>query len=1073
MLWPDDAEDQALAKLRRHIHSARKAFPPDGDPLRVDKLHVALNDGVLWCDVAAFENARKAGDLGTAVGLYAGPLLVDSLDDIVAAERDRLQTAFMTMVEELLRDARRLGDDDRAYELAAHMHQVDPWREDVVRTLMELRASSGDRSGALSLYDRFAKRLHEDIGVEPMPETVGLRDRLQAASPPALDGGRGYSVEVPFAGRSEELAALLAAANDVAAGASTLAFVCGEAGIGKSRLLRELSTQLTERGWRVAVGATSSGGERRAFQPLAEALGAFAERLHSLADAPRRIIDDLLSSATRAGDGATPRLVFDAIASAIGTLSEDRPLLLICEDAHDCDEATLDALLFAARRLQDAPVYFVTTYRSDEVGPAHPLMRRQRDLLAAGGATVLALERLGRDDVQHAVAGLVAERPSAAALAEEFFRISEGVPLVLQQVIQNWAESGERSPSQAAPVLGDLVASRTARLSDDARTLLEVAAIAGDAFDLEVVSAVAGLDAGAAFRCVDELLERRLLRENSSRFGSRLSFTHALIRTSIYDALPTVVRDRRHRRLGTIFAQMGADVVADAAFHLDAGGDYERAASAFLVAAHQFRANAAYERAAAHAERGIALARDTAVRFDLLLERESVADAEGDRARQRDLLARAADIAGDVGEPRVAELLARRARFARSVGDRSARHEALTTLGTLAQDTTSPNVRAGALFERGRTLYDEGEPALALSDFEQALALFHSAGDSYGAVEALVRMIEVAVTTGDAAQQDDLVARLRVVSAAADDANLRRRAEECAFSVALRRREYAEAERLGRLLLAMLERGRNRERLAYVHARLGIVMANSARWADARSHYARARRIYRELEDPTGLAIVALNEGTASARSGRLGDAEQQLAEADERFGDLDDHFGSTMVKSNRANVALHLGKYRDAVRFATEARDLAVTAGSSWLESVALGNLGAAKRALGDIAAALADAEAGIALLRASPNPGQLLVDLAEYGLTLLRAGRLDVAEAVMTELSALGAQNEAESVPYFPAYVEAAVAHAAGRPDAAELAALARSRLEAHLATLDPVGRDEMLESSFVRPVLELRDA
>ncbi len=160
--------------------------------------------------------------------------------------------------------------------------------------------------------------------------------------------------------------------------------------------------------------------------------------------------------------------------------------------------------------------------------------------------------------------------------------------------------------------------------------------------------------------------------------------------------------------------------------------------------------------------------------------------------------------------------------------------------------------------------------------------------------------------------------------------------------------------------------------------------------------------------------------------------------------------------------------------RFATEAlRDLAVTAGSSWLESVALGNLGAAKRALGDIAAALADAEAGIALLRASPNPGQLLVDLAEYGLTLLRAGRLDVAEAVMTELSALGAQNEAESVPYFPAYVEAAVAHAAGRPDAAELAALARSRLEAHLATLDPVGRDEMLESSFVRPVLELRDA
>ena len=105
-------------------------------------------------------------------------------------------------------------------------------------------------------------------------------------------------MDVPFAGRSEELAALGAAANDVAAGASKLAFVCGEAGIGKSRLLRELSSQLADRGWRVAVGTTSPGGERRAFQPLAEALGAFTERLQSPADGPRQVVDDLLGSST-------------------------------------------------------------------------------------------------------------------------------------------------------------------------------------------------------------------------------------------------------------------------------------------------------------------------------------------------------------------------------------------------------------------------------------------------------------------------------------------------------------------------------------------------------------------------------------------------------------------------------------------------------------------------------------------------------------------------------------------------------------------------------------------------------
>ena len=774
----------------------------------------------------------------------------------------------------------------------------------------------------------------------------------------------------------------------------------------------------------------------------------------------------------RGDDVATPRLVFDALASAIGALSDDRPLLLICEDVHDADEATLDALLFVVRRLQHAPVYVIATYRSDEIGPAHALLRRQRELIA-GGATVLALERLGRGDVQEAVDGLLAERPHAAAFAEEFFRLSEGVPLVLQQVIQNWAESGERNPSRAASVLGDIIASRTGRLSDDARTLLEVAAVAGDAFDLEVVRAVSGLDAGASFRCVDELLERRLLRENSSRLAFRLSFTHGLIRTNIYDALPTTVRDRRHRRLGTIFAELGAEFAADAAFHLDAGGDYDRAASAFLVAARQFRAKAAYERATALAERGIALARDASVRFDLLLERESVADAEGDRARQRDLLAQAADVAGDVGEARVAELLARRARFARAIGDRGARRDALAALGALSRDTASPHVRAGALFEHGRTLYDEGETSAAQADFEEALALFDAIGDTAGVVEALVRMIEVAVTTGETAQQEGLLARLRAISAASDDPTLQRRAEECAFSVALRQRDYAEAAKVGLALLSSLEQGQNRERLAYVHARLGIVMANSGRWADARSHYARARRIYRELEDPTGLTVVALNEGTACVRSGRLRDAERLLAEADERFRDLDDHFGSTMVKSNRANVALHLGEYADAARFAAEARDLAVAAGSRWLESVALGNLGAAKRELGNTAEALADAETGIALARRASNPSQLLVDLAEYALSLLRAGRVADAETVVAEVSALNATHDAESLPFFPTYVEALVARAAGRPDASRLAAGARSRLETYLATLDPRGREEMRESSFVQPLLALGDS
>ena len=594
-----------------------------------------------------------------------------------------------------------------------------------MRTLMELRASSGDRSGALSLYDRFAKRLFEDMGVDPMPETAALRDRLQAARP-ACPRRRACALgrAVVCGARPSELAGLQNAANNVALGKSKLVFLCGEAGIGKSRLLREFSRNLTEGGWRVAVGTTSSGGERRAFQPLAEALGAFKERLQSLDEGPRQIIDDLLGSPIRAMTNATPRLVFDAIASAIETLPADRPLLLVCEDVHDADEATLDAVLFALRRLQAAPVYFVVTYRSDEVGPAHPVMSRQHELVAIGGANGAGFGAPPpRATWMKPSVAWLREHPHVAAFSAEFFRLSEGVPLVLQQVIQNWVESGERSPSQAAAVLSDIIASRTGRLSDDARTLLEVAAVAGDSFDLEVVRAVSGLDAGAAFRCMDELLERRLVRENSSRVR---------VSAELY-AWP-----HPHEHLRRVAGRSARPASSPARLDLRANGRRDGGrrgvpprrgrglrsrAGPFFVAARQFRAGLPTSgRPPMPNAASRSLAKRPAFRsYSWNESRWPAPRATGAPARSAGPGCRHRR---QVGENQMAELLARRARFARSIGDRNARREAVAALGVLAQRHGEPDVRAGAVFERGRTLYDEGETGAAQADYERALTLY-------------------------------------------------------------------------------------------------------------------------------------------------------------------------------------------------------------------------------------------------------------------------------------------------------------------------------------------------------------
>jgi DNA-binding SARP family transcriptional activator len=175
-LWPDDDEREARTNLRRHLQSLRRAFGEGYDPLRSDDAHVAWNaDAPVWCDAIAFETERVNKRLETAIAAYGGPLLEGHFDEALLLEREALQSRYLTMCSELLRRARATGDGDAAFELASRIAAVDPWREDILRTLMELRAEAGDRAGALGIYGRFAAALHDEMGVAPMPETQALR----------------------------------------------------------------------------------------------------------------------------------------------------------------------------------------------------------------------------------------------------------------------------------------------------------------------------------------------------------------------------------------------------------------------------------------------------------------------------------------------------------------------------------------------------------------------------------------------------------------------------------------------------------------------------------------------------------------------------------------------------------------------------------------------------------------------------------------------------------------------------------------------------------------------------------
>ena len=191
-LWPDDGEDEARANLRRHLNYLHALLPPaaEGRPWVL-----AAAGALRWnpacdfsLDVDEFERlAAMPQRLADAVALYAGDLLADAEEEWLAPERARLKTLYRAALEALVASLRAARDYAPAIAAAQRLLADDPWRDDVLRTLMRLRHEAGDRAGALQEYERFARVLRDELGTEPMAETQAVYAAIAQDAAPAND----------------------------------------------------------------------------------------------------------------------------------------------------------------------------------------------------------------------------------------------------------------------------------------------------------------------------------------------------------------------------------------------------------------------------------------------------------------------------------------------------------------------------------------------------------------------------------------------------------------------------------------------------------------------------------------------------------------------------------------------------------------------------------------------------------------------------------------------------------------------------------------------------------------------
>jgi DNA-binding CsgD family transcriptional regulator/tetratricopeptide (TPR) repeat protein len=565
-----------------------------------------------------------------------------------------------------------------------------------------------------------------------------------------------------FIGRREELASLAGQLERARADGPAFALVGGEAGVGKTRLTRELAAQAASQDCCVLTGqCVELGGEGLPLAPLVDALRTLARTMPAelLADvlgpaapALSRLLPELarVTSAVPpapagptalAGDDVSKAQLLEHVLGTLDRLSGVRPVLLAVEDLHWADRSTLDLIAFLFRSLRHSRVMITVTYRSDELHRRHPL----RPLLISWerdrSINRVDLSRFSRDEVAAQLGAILGQRP-APAVTDTVFDRSGGNAYLVEELASAVSAGGD--PADLPPSLADVLLSRVDALTASAQKLLRTASVAGRAVPDSLLAEVAGLDEAELLRALRETVDSHLLIVDPG--GRGYAFRHALTRDAVYEDMLPGERVRLHAAYAAALDRdpdLGGDADADAsalAYHWYAALDLPRALPASVHAAARATAAGAPAEALRLLERALEIwPRVADARERTGMDRVGVSRLAADAAYRSGTLDRARSLLADA----LAELSADN-----PDGD-PLRHALLLERYAVVQRDSSDPAAATATLQRALALLPPDQVTRAHAVVLASMAASQMrADDMTGCAKTAKRAIEAARAVG-------------------------------------------------------------------------------------------------------------------------------------------------------------------------------------------------------------------------------------------------------------------------------------------------------------------------------------
>ena len=516
----------------------------------------------------------------------------------------------------------------------------------VLRTyVLELRKLLGDDASQPRFIQTLPKRGY--CFVAPVVEANGTA--RAATTLPAAEVKPSTIV-----GRDQEMARLIEMVASLAGGQRRVMFITGEAGIGKSALVEAFTQQLAASvPVCVARGQCVEGfGAKEEYYPVMEALGQLFQSCDG--DRASNILSEMCpawlagtrstaeNNHTPAARLASPPKMPGDLCAALEALASEKPLVLIFEDVHWADDATLQLISALARRRAQARLIVLATYRPQNVPVDHPFKGVKQDLLIKRLCEEMALAPLTKDAVRDLLTAGLKQPCLPKGLSSFVHQHSDGNPLFAIAILEHLITEGflqcettdgksewkQRAPFQEMEAgvpqeLAQMIELEIGRLTPTEQRVLEAGSLISVAFPAWAVAAALNEDTAETEEACDGLARRLHFLERAGQDelpdGTRSPFyvfAHGLYREVLYRRQASTRRAKRHtriaERLGELFIGREANVARERAFHYEAADDWQRAVDALRDAATHAQQRKAYAEAADLLEHTLRIAENLA-----------------------------------------------------------------------------------------------------------------------------------------------------------------------------------------------------------------------------------------------------------------------------------------------------------------------------------------------------------------------------------------------------------------------------------------------------------------------------